>query len=79
MAASSYRPLIAEHIAGIANVTADVLSRLHVPGGAYERPACLAGTRSVCGGPREASRVVPSACSASRSALSHLGMSVGPA
>ncbi len=40
VAAAAYRPLIAEHIAGVAKVTADALSRLHVPGGAYERPAC---------------------------------------
>ena len=46
VAASAYRPLIAEHIAGVANITADALSRLHVPGGSYERPACLAQARA---------------------------------
>ena len=62
VAASSYRPLVAEHIAGVANVTADALSRLHVPGGTYELPACLARARpaEVPSRPREWYRALAS-------------------
>ena len=52
VAASSYRPLIAEHIAGVANVTADALSRLHMPGNAYALPACLSEARLALVAPR---------------------------
>ena len=43
VAASAFRPLVAEHIPGVANVTADALSRLAIPGGRYSLPACLSG------------------------------------
>ena len=33
VAEAAYRPMLAEHIPGVANVTADSLSRLHAPGG----------------------------------------------
>ena len=38
VAEAAYRPLLAEHIPVVANVTADTLSRLHTPGGRYELP-----------------------------------------
>jgi len=72
VAASSYRPLIAEHIPGVANVTADVLSRLHVPGSTYELPACLA--RAASRGPCKASLVVPRAIFPCRPALRQMGL-----
>ena len=36
-----YRPDVVEHIPGIANVTCDSLSRLHMSGSKYKLPACL--------------------------------------
>jgi hypothetical protein len=41
IAAAAYRPILAEHIPGVANVTADALSRAFVPEGAYALPSCL--------------------------------------
>jgi hypothetical protein len=79
VAASSYRPLVAEHIAGVANVSADALSRLHAPGGAHELPA-FQPARPASRGPIAPPRVVPRACFPSRPALRHSGMSfTGPA
>ena len=42
VANAAYKPLLAEHIPGVANVTADGLSRLHAPGGKYQLPQELA-------------------------------------
>ncbi len=41
VAEAAYRPLLAEHIPGAANVAADALSRLHAPGGHYKLPGEL--------------------------------------
>jgi hypothetical protein len=43
VAAAAYRPVRAEHIPGVANTVADVLSRFHMPGSAKALPECLVG------------------------------------
>ena len=55
VAEAAYRPLLAEHIPGAANVSADALSRLHAPGGLYKLPDELRNVQqaSVEARPRE--------------------------
>ena len=55
VAEAAYRPILAEHIPGVANVTAAALSRMHMPGGKYMLPDCLRGIpqASVPARPRE--------------------------
>ena len=40
VAAASYRPMVAEHITGVAIVTADALSRVHKQDSQYSLPQC---------------------------------------
>ena len=47
VARAAYRPIVAEHIPGVANVAADALSRLHDPSGAYRLPAELVAVKRV--------------------------------
>ena len=47
VANAAYRPVRAEHIPGVANTVADVLSRWHMPGSARALPECLAGCTRV--------------------------------
>ena len=44
---SPYQPAVATHTPGAANVTADLLSRLHAPGGAQSIPRLLVHSRRV--------------------------------
>jgi hypothetical protein len=47
MAESCYYPHVVEHVPGVDNTVADMLSRKYMPGGNYLVPMCLAGVEEL--------------------------------